>query len=80
MGPSSSKMPYTPIDPIKDSRVTHNYASVNGRKYRGLVSSCSKGLLLTECLDYVQAQKIHPAKATVLMIHGFPDLWCTSSF
>lgn len=76
MGPSATKMSHKPIDPIKDSRVTHNYTTLNGRKYRGLPAVPPRRHLLTSCQDYVQGQKIFPAKATAMLIHGFPDLWC----
>lgn len=48
-----------PINPYSDDRVTHEFATLNGRKYH-----------------YVHGMpKSGEPKATILCIHGFPDLW-----
>jgi len=52
-------MPPVPIHPISDERVTHEFAVLNGRRYH-----------------YVHGMpKNRKPRATVLCIHGFPDLW-----
>jgi len=53
-----------PINPYDDSRVTHEFAVLNGRKYH-YVEGIPKG---------------QEPKGTVLLCHGFPDIWYSWRF
>ncbi|KAF8245009.1 alpha/beta-hydrolase [Wilcoxina mikolae CBS 423.85] len=56
-------MALIPIDPYDDSRVTHRFSLLNGRKYH-----------------YVHGHPKRRSRATILLIHGFPDLWYSWRF